>query len=115
MSQFDDIQAAVFSTSEQVFGDEAVWTPSNTSISQTGLVLYNSPNDPISIGERDKYAYRPYNYSIEYYLGQFVGLKESVDSGIVETVLVRGVSLSIREVRTLYDGKTYIAYGELND
>jgi len=114
MSAFDGIQAAVFSTAKQVFGDMAVWVPSiSGSSSITEQVLFKNPNDPISIGETDKYEYRPYDYSFEFFEGQFTGLKESVDSGNIEIVSVRGFDLYIKEVPTKFDGKTYTAYGEL--
>ena len=48
-----------------------------------------------------------------FFEGQFTGLKESVDSGNIEIVSVRGFDLYIKEVPTKFDGKTYTAYGEL--
>jgi len=114
MSVFDDIQKIVFSTAAAVFGDEAIWIPSGSLIPQETLVLYNSPNDPVNIGN-DKYQYRPYNYSIEFYIDQFIGLKLSVDSGHVEKVTVKGDKLIIKEVYTKHDGRTCIAYAELDD
>jgi hypothetical protein len=112
MSMFDGIQKAVFQTSELLYGDDATWIPSNNSSKQIEKVLYNSPNDPVNLGEQDKYVYRPYNYSIEYFEGQFSGLKESVDDGNEEHIEINGIKLVIREVRTKADGKTYIAFGE---
>ena len=111
MSLFDGIQKKVTTDIQRVFGDAAVWIPSN-KIPVTGLVLFKNPNDPIVLGE-EKITYRPYNYSIEYYEGQFIGLKESVDSGVIEAVSVKGFNLNIREVMAKFDGKTYIAYGEI--
>jgi len=114
MGLFDGIQAAVFSTANQVFGDTAVWTPSiSGSNSITEQVLFKNPNDPIQIGETDKYEYRPFDYSFEYFEGQFPNLKESVESGNTELVTVKGFELYIRRVIAKFDGKTYTAYGEL--
>lgn len=112
MSVFDDIQKAVFSTAETVFGDTAVWKPSDSEIEQTEKVLYNCPTEPISIGS-DKYQYRPYDYFFEYHSGQFPTLKQLVDGGIVETVLIKGQTLNVREVKSKFDGQTFIAYCEL--
>ena len=113
MSLFDDIQSAVFSTASNVFGDIAVWVPLEGE-ERSEKVLFNNPNAPISIGQTDKYEYRPYDYSFEYFQGQFPGLKESVETnGNVETVTVKGFELVIRRVISKYDGKTLTAYGEL--
>ena len=115
MSLFDSIQKAAFATSLTVYGDTAIWIESTTQQSHTAKVLFNSPNDPISIGSQDKFSYRPFNYSIEYYQGQLPGLMEAVKGGTIETVTVNGISLAIREVFTKFDGKTIVAYGEPNE
>ena len=109
MSLFDTYQEAAFRASETVFGDVATWG------NQTANVLYNCPNNPINLGEADRYIYRPYNYSIEYFEDTFVGLKDSVDQGVIEHVTVKGNRLAIREVVVKYDGKTYVAFGELDE
>jgi len=113
MSNFDGMQSAVFSTAKNLFGDSAVWIPSDNSETITELVLFKNPNDPISIGETDKYEYRPFDYSFEYFESQFPNLKESVESGNTELVTVKGFELYIRKVISKFDGKTYTAYGEL--
>lgn len=114
MALFDGLQAAVFGATETVFGDDAVWMPSNGETGPfTEKVLYKCPNDPIKIGETDKYEYRPYDYSVEFYETQFPGLKESVDKSNEEKIDVKGVTLVIRAVYRSKDGKTLIAYGEL--
>lgn len=115
MSLFDAIQQRVFATSLTVFGDTAVWVASNPPQTHTAKVLFNSPNDPITIGSQDKFSYRPFNYSIEYYVGEFPGLMESVKNNVIEVVTVNGISLAIREVFTKFDGKTIVAYGEPNE
>lgn len=119
MSVFDSIQKVVFTAAETVFGDAAVWTPSDSETALTENVLYNSPDRPISIGSGDRYEYRPYNYFFEYTTGQFPTLKTLVDGGggqgVFQKVTVKGDNLVIREVRRKNDGQTYIAYGELDD
>ncbi len=108
MALFDSYQKAVFSKSQTVFGDIAVWNDNEIK------VLYNSPNDPIKIGDSDKYEYRPYNYWFEYFLGDFPELKSNVDTGLIEHVLINEIRLVVREVFARYDGKTFIAYCELD-
>lgn len=109
MALFDGLQEATFRASETVFGDVATWG------TQTAQVLYNSPNNPINLGEADRYVYRPYNYSIEYFEDTFIGLKDSVDQGVIEHVTVKDKRLAIKEVVVKYDGKTYVAFGELDE
>lgn len=116
MSLFDGIQSAAFKVTQSVFGDVAVWKPSTEgSEQQTEKVLYKCPNDPVQIGESDKYEYRPYDYSFEYYVGQFTGLKELVDNSQLQKVTVNGNDLIIRQVIAKFDGKTLVAYGERTD
>jgi len=111
MSLFDGIQKTSYSVTQRVFGDVAVWIPLNQP-EVYGLVFFKNPNDPLILGE-EKITYRPYNYSIEFFEDQFVGLKESVDNGVIEIVKVKGFDLNIREVIRKADGKTLIAYGEI--
>lgn len=112
MSNFDGLQKTAFSTVENLYGDLAVWSPSSLP-EVSGLVLFKSPNDLLSTGDTDKYEYRPYNYSFEYFKDQFVGLKASVDSGNLENVSCKGFDLVVREVYSKFDGNTYTAYCEL--
>ena len=77
---------------------------------QTAKVLYNSPEAKQTLGDADKYEYSPYNYWFDYFIDQLTGLKLSVDSGNVETVIVKGKTLLVREVKLMFDGKTYLAY-----
>lgn len=113
MSLFDDIQKAAFSTTLTVFGDKAVWVSSVTQEEHTADVHFKNPNDLVSIGSQDKFEYRPYDYTVEYYQGSFPGLKESVENGSIEKLTVNGFNLIIREVRAKFDGKTLTAYAEL--
>lgn len=112
MSNFNGLQKSAFGTVENLYGDTAVWSPLSLP-EQTELVLFKSPNDLLSIGDKDKYEYRPYNYSIEYFNTQFIGLKESVDDGTEEKITCNGLDLVVREVFSKFDGKTLTAYCEL--
>ncbi len=104
----------MISTTQKVFGDLAVWYPSDHGDTRTGLVYYKCPTDAIVIGT-DKVEYRPFNYSIEYMDTQFLGLKDAVDGGNVERIEVKGITLAIRQVVQTSDGKTLIAYGEKSE
>jgi len=113
MSLFDSIAKTTFSIVEQIMGDVAIWVPSLGGEQQTAKVLYNNPESKQTLGDVDKYEYSPYNYWFEYYEGQFPGLKSSIDSGNIEIVTINNIQLNIREVTTKYDGKNYVAFGEL--
>jgi len=115
MSVFDDIEQVVFSTAQRVFGDTAVWKPSNEEVTQTEQVLFNCPTEPVEIGNTDRYKYQPFNYWFEFSAGQFQTLKTLVDSGEFQTLTVKGYNLEVREVKTKFDGRTYVAYCELNN
>lgn len=113
MSLFDGYQRAVFNSAKTLFGDTATWTPSDGSPATEGKVLFNNPTNPIQLGDSDKFQYRPYDYSFEYLKGAFVELKQNVDQGMTETVLIGEYLLSVREIQTKYDGKTFIAFCEI--
>lgn len=114
MSNFDGLQKTVFTVVENLYGDVAVWSPSSLTPDVTEKVLFNYPNNPIRVGEADKYEYRPYDYSLEYFNDQFIGLKESVDNNGVEKIVCNGFNLVVRAVYCSFDGKTQRAYCELD-
>jgi len=96
-------------------GDVALWIPSDGSEQQSTKVLFNQPEENKTLGDVDKYQYSPCKYFFEYYQGQFIGLKASVDLGGIETVTINGLQYDVREVSTKYDGKNYIAYCDLHE
>jgi hypothetical protein len=110
MSLFDRIAKTVVSSVTSVMGDLAVWVPSNGGIDQNGKVLYNCPDKEATIGDSKQFEYAPSKYSIEYFEGQFPGLKEAVDSGNVESIRVRGLWFDVIQVNKIWDGQTYAAY-----
>lgn len=116
MSLFDGIQKACFTATSSLFGDIASWTPSNnihTTIVEK--VHFKSPNDKYQVGDSDKMEFNPYNYSVEFFIDKFPGLKLLVDSGVTQTITVKDIQLVVREVKTKFDGKTVTAYCELYD
>ena len=92
MAVFDSIQKAMFSQVGSIFGDIATWYPSDNSGPFSEKVLYNSPESLQQIGNEEKYGYNPYNYWFEYFETQFTGLKDLVDSGIIEIVTIKNIS-----------------------
>lgn len=114
MALFDNIQKATIRTTQTLFGDVALWKPSTGGLELKAKVLYNENNEPNSIGD-NKFEYRPYMYSFEYYLGTFINLKRNVDSGEVETVSIKNKVLNVREIISKFDGKIFVAFCELQE
>jgi hypothetical protein len=106
ISPFDGIQKTIFDTATNVFGSVASWTPSEGGETQTAKVLFNDPT------ESRKFImpnYDPIDPMMEYHRGVFQGLKESVDRGNSETVIISDISYHVRQVTAHWDGKTYRA------
>ncbi len=112
MSFFDGIQKQLFETVQNLFGDEACWIPSDGSLQQSALGLYNCPQTKAQMGDTQKFDYSPYNNWFEYYQDQLPGLKTSVDKGETEQITINNQSFYVREVSPKYDGKTLVAFLE---
>lgn len=109
---FNGIQSAVFDVVGAVFGNTATWQPSAGGDLQSAIVLFKDPTEKHGLSDVDFNAER---YQMEYWVNDFVGLKDSVTAGIVERVTIEtdeGVSLQflVRRIERKYDGKTIIAY-----
>ncbi|MFO0387567.1 MAG: hypothetical protein ACK505_12370 [Flavobacteriales bacterium] len=105
-SPFDGIQAQVFSTVSNVFGSVATWTPSRGGETLQAKVLFNDPTESQKLILPN---YDPINPMMEYHRGYFEGLKESIDSGETEIVIISGIEFWVRDVNAYWDGKTYRA------
>jgi hypothetical protein len=115
MSFFDGYTKVVFSAAEGIMGDTLSWVPSDGSSAISDTVLFNNPDVGQTLGDVDKFDFQTFKYWFEYVEGQFPGLKESVDSGNLETVTVKGFTLDIQQVVTKYDGRNYCAYCVIHD
>ena len=111
MSFFDDIQNLAFDIVTASFGDSAIWLPSDNSPEQTALVLYKDATDKHELSNVD---YEIEQYLIEYKMGDFDGLKQSVGEGNNERIRITkdGITFEflVRRCTSKYDGKTIIAY-----
>jgi hypothetical protein len=104
---FDGLEAACFNSVLATMGKPAVWTPNGSVIPKTGNVLFNNPTDSRKMAELD---FDPDQNRMEYYIGTFDGLKESVDAGLVKEYVTIGTDVwYISKVTKLYDGWTFIA------
>jgi hypothetical protein len=107
---FDGLQAATFDTVTAIMGYSAVWQPSDGTPAQTARVLFKNPTEHQKIGDQE---YDPYRYTMEYKMGVFPGLKQSVDANHTEEVTIGGTGYYVRQVHARFDGKTMTATLEL--
>ena len=107
---FDDKEERLFNRAGRVFGYHATWTPSAGGTSYTARVLFNRPSEVQRVYDVE---YDPTAYFMEYFEGDFPGLKAAADARLDEHVTIQGVEYFIREVKAIWDGKTYKAVMEL--
>lgn len=102
---FDRYQSNAFNAILSVMGSQAEWskTPSQKLVSR---VLLNSPTKTAKIFEME---FNPSACSIEYYEGEFQGLRELVDQGRDIILNVDGKDFGVKMVIASYDGKSLIA------
>jgi hypothetical protein len=108
MSLFDSYQKPVFSVVENIMGDIATWTPSNSGIPLTSLVLYKYPEQQFQVGDGEKYNFSPCKYSMEYYTDQFVGLRDAINNGLEELVMIKGILFYCKDCSLKFDGQTVV-------
>lgn len=108
---FDKLQKSVFDTTLTVFGYTAVWQPVGGAPAQTGKVHFSEATQDENMA--GPAGYTEPQWVMEYLLGQFTGLRESVDAAqVVERVTIDGTSYDVRSCTADFDGKTIRA--ELN-
>lgn len=115
MTNFDELAKQAFSAVSNLHGEEAVWLSSLSSCNISGKVLFKNPTEPQVIGDSEGYEYRPATASAEYYEGCFPGLREAVDAGSQETLMIRGQAYSVVSIETKFDGKTYVLHLDKQD
>lgn len=106
MSIFDDHRDSMFDVVTGTIGIPATWIPSGEGDTLTANVLFNDPNTFRKLGEMQ---YDPTNSWCEWRKPFFPGLKESVDSGTDEQLVIEGDTYYIRTIRTKYDGNNIYA------
>ncbi len=115
MNMFDSLKTSAFDVITKVMGYDATWTSSESDISLIAEVGYKDPSEKQELSGID--TWNPDQPFMEYRIGFFTGLKQAVDEGKTEHVLItqRNNPLSIvgyfavSEVKTKYDGDTFVA------
>jgi len=112
---FDTLKTKAFDVVTNLMGYDAAWTHSVSDILLTAEVGYLDPSEKAELSGIDTWdSETPF---MEYRTGFFLGLKEAVDAGQTEYVYIthRGEPdnyigyFAVREVRTKYDGDTFVA------
>lgn len=103
---FDILQENSFNVVTATMGYDAAWTPLEGGDAQQGRVLFK---DPTEMSELAGMEYSPVGFMMEYRFGAFSGLFESVRIGNPEKVSVNGIMYYVRDVKSVYDGKTFRA------
>lgn len=108
MNIFDSLKTKVFDTVTQVMGYDAIWISSESDISFSARVGYKDPSEKQELSGIN--SWNPNEPFMEYRNGFFDGLKQSVDSGNLETVEIAGIgNFAVVEVQSKFDGDTFVA------
>lgn len=104
---FDGPKKALHNLTARIMGYVAVWSEEMQKINYKG---------PSSERELSGFDYYPTVPEMEYFDGQFVGLKEAVDAGGNEEVSIETIGIFwVRQVNKKYDGDTYTATLEVKE
>ncbi len=106
---FDGAQTAASKVVSNTMGYDAVWVPSDGShnAGYTARVLFKNPTENKELAGVN---YDPDHYQMEYFEGEFPGLKTLVKANNGgEIVVIKSVGYNIQNVDTKHDGKTIIA------
>ena len=113
---FDTLKIKAFDVVTNLMGYDAAWTGSVSNVLLTAKVGYKDPSEKQELSGID--SWNPDQPFMEYRAGFFIGLKESVDAGIAEYVLITQQReaeevvvgyFNVKEVKTKVDGDTFVA------
>lgn len=107
--EFDELAKQAFAAVTDVMGVKAVWR-SSSGRDTPGKVLFKNPTEAVQIGDTERYEYRPNECTAEYYIDTFPGLKESVDAGGENYLIIAGETYFISEITTKADGRNGVIH-----
>lgn len=106
MNIFDSLKRQAFDTVTNIMGYNATWI--SESIIYTARVGYYDPSEKQELSGID--SWRPDEPFMEFRVDYFQGLKQRVDESNLEYITIEGIGyFSVIEVRTKYDGDTFVA------
>lgn len=106
MNIFDSLKTQVFDVVTNMMGYNATWL--SESITLIAKVGFKDPSEKQELSGID--SWNPDEPFMEYRVGFFDGLKTRVDNGNLEHITIEGIGyFAVVEVKTKYDGETFIA------
>lgn len=106
MNIFDSLKKQAFDVVTNMMGYNATWLSGSTLFE--ARVGYKDPSEKQELSGID--SWNPDEPFMEYRVGFFANLKQSVDSGNLEYVTIESVGyFAVVEVKTKYDGETFVA------
>ena len=106
MNIFDSLKKQAFDVVTNTMGYNATWL--SESILNSARVGFMDPSEKQELSGID--SWNPNEPFMEYRIGFFDNLKLNVDNGNLEYVTIEGIGyFAVVEVRTKYDGETFVA------
>lgn len=106
MNIFDSLKKQTFDVITSTMGYNATWISGSDTF--TARVGYKDPSEKQELSGID--SWNPDEPFMEYRVGFFENLKSSVDNAGSEFVTIEGIGyFAVVEVRTKFDGDTFIA------
>lgn len=103
-TRFDALQEQVFTAVRDLYGYDATWTPLAGGPAITGKVLLNHPTESENLA--GPAGYDEPQWMVEYLDTAFPGLRQSCDTGAVETITIDGTGYHVRSSTLHFDGRT---------
>lgn len=103
---FDDLRDNCHDVVASTMGKQASWAPSGGGATKTADVLFNDPDSMRQLGQIE---YNPKNTVISWRKPYFDGLKDSVDAGTTEHLIIEGTQYYIHTTKNIFDGNTTAA------
>jgi len=106
MNIFDSVKRSAFDVVSKTMGYDAVWITESETFN--ARVCFRDPSEKEELSGID--SWNPNEPFMEYRIDFFPGLKEKIDSGKSEFVSILSIGyFAISEIRTKFDGQTFIA------
>lgn len=114
---FDAIQHSAFKVCQSVFGYPATWTPFGGGATQNSQVIMKDPTKDRAFSDIE---FALGDMVLEYYDTEMVGLKDSIDQGNFEAIVVTKptgevLNCGVKQVLRKFDGKTMVAIVTVQD
>lgn len=106
MARFDSLQKTAVGKVNNLYAEDASWTPSGGGPAKTGKILFENPTRAMQLTGME---FDPEAIIAEYFDNDFAGLAEASNAGTAEVIVINSVNYNVRQVLRKYDGKTRLA------